>query len=62
MTIQELPLEGPNLIVMPKIARVNTPSTPGDTPTSTCVEPLWSNASVTKNKDKRACGNEQTKP
>jgi len=62
MTIQELPLEGPNLIVMPKIARVNTPSIPGDTPTSTCVELLWSNASVTKNKDKRACGNEQTKP
>lgn len=62
MTIQELPLEGPNLIVLPKLAEVKAPQIP-NTPekTGTCRPDLWSNSGVTKNRSKNLCDNEQAK-
>lgn len=60
LTIQELPLEGPNLIVLPRLTDVKTPTIPPSTPGGTCVPLLWSNPAVTKNRDAITCPNEQT--
>lgn len=60
MTIQELPLEGPNLIVMPRIAQVNTPNIPTDTPEDTCAPLFWGGDFVDpKYRGKKNCNNEQ---
>jgi hypothetical protein len=63
ITMQELPLEGPNLIVLPRLVEISTP-TPG-TPTpgpGTCIPQIWSNPGVTKNREVSGCPNEQTIP
>ena len=60
LTIQELPLEGPNLIVLPRLTDISTPTIPTTTPGGTCVPLLWSNPGVTKNRDTNTCNNEQT--
>ena len=63
ITMQELPLEGPNLIVLPRLVDISTP-TPG-TPTpvpGTCIPLFWSQPGVTKNRDASGCPNEQTNP
>jgi hypothetical protein len=62
ITMQELPLEGPNLIVLPRLVEISTP-TPG-TPTTggTCIPLFWSQPGVTKNRDASGCPNEQTVP
>jgi hypothetical protein len=60
LTIQELPLEGPNLIVLPRLTDISTPTIPTTTPGGTCVPLLWSNPGVTKNRDTNTCSNEQT--
>lgn len=60
MTIQELPLEGPNLIVMPKIAQVNIPTIPTDIPEDACLKQMWDGPYVDpKYRGKDTCGNEQ---
>ena len=61
LTIQELPLEGPNLIVLPKLTDITTPviPTPGPRP-GLCRKDIWSLPEVTKNRAKDLCPNEQT--
>jgi hypothetical protein len=59
LTIQELPLEGPNLIVLPRLTDIPETPPPPPPPGGTCVPLLWSNSAVTKNRDAITCPNEQ---
>ena len=59
LTIQELPLEGPNLIVLPRLTDIPGTPPPPPPPGGTCIPLIWSNPAVTKNRDAITCPNEQ---
>ena len=60
LTIQELPLEGPNLIVLPRLTSIPTTPTIPQKETGACIPRLWSNPGVTVNREPNTCPNVQT--
>lgn len=63
MTMQELPLEGPNLMVMPRLVDTVAPppGTPGPVP-GTCIPLFTAGSYMTINRTENTCPNSQTPP